>query len=207
MIQFPQMPATQREAEEHLRLFRERYLHCFPCLYIPPDMTSDELREEKPVTWFTIMMMSCQTSSLQFAMGAIWQDVISQKIVVEHEKSIDLLQGLVIFLGWSVSLVQTMPCPATSFVRKAKLTARSQYHKKDKPYLCIFTQLAISQVYELSLNKLPGDPSVFSCFKPANFKLPTYKERTMEDRRTVLACFYITSQFVILGPLDARFLV
>lgn len=103
MIQSPWMPTTLRQAEEQLTLFRDRYLQCFPCIYIPPDMTSEQLREEKPFTWFTIMMMSCQTSSLQYGMGSVWQRIISQKIVVEHEKNIDLLQGMVIFLAWSVS--------------------------------------------------------------------------------------------------------
>lgn len=75
---------------------------------------------------------------------------------------------------------------------------RSQYHKKDRPYLSIFTQLALSQVYDLSLNKVAGESPAFSCFKPSAFnQYFGHRERTMEDRRTVLACFYITSQFVI----------
>lgn len=117
MIYFPGMPATQRAAEEHLLLFRERYLDCFPCVYIPPDMTSDELRDAKPFTWFTIMMMSCQNASVQFGMGTTWQKIISQKIVMEYEKSIDLLQGMVIFLGWLAfsSLYFVMPKRAVSF--------------------------------------------------------------------------------------------
>lgn len=108
MIQYPYMPATPSQAQEQLTLFRERYLQCFPCIYIPPDMTSEQLREEKPFSWFTIMMMACQTSSLQFGMGAVWQRIISQKIVIEHEKNMDLLQGMVIYLAWSVSLVLDM---------------------------------------------------------------------------------------------------
>ncbi|KAB5566099.1 hypothetical protein GE09DRAFT_1218375 [Coniochaeta sp. 2T2.1] len=170
MIQHPWMPSTIREAEEQLALFRDEYLLLFPCVYIPPDMSSEQLRAEKPFTWFTIMMMTCQTSSVQFGMGAVWQRIISQKIVVEHEKNLDLLQGMVIFLSWS------------------------QYHKKDKPYLAIFSQIAISQVYDLQLNKLQGDPG-FNCFKPSTFNQYMYpRPRTMEDRRTVVACWYITSQ-------------
>jgi hypothetical protein len=109
MIEYPWMPATQRQADEQLALFRDQYLQCFPCIYLPPEMTSDQLREEKPFSWFTIMMMSCQTSSLQFGMGALWQKIISQKIIVEHEKDIDLLQGMVIFLAWSVQSLKRNP--------------------------------------------------------------------------------------------------
>jgi hypothetical protein len=72
---------------------------------------------------------------------------------------------------------------------------RSHYNKKDKPYLGVFSHLAKSLVYDMSLNKVPGDPTVFACFKPwaANLKP---KERTAEERRTVLACFYIMAQYV-----------
>jgi hypothetical protein len=103
MIHYPWIPGSQRQGDEQLKLFREQYLMCFPCVHIPSEVNSEQLREEKPFTWFTIMMVTCQTSSLQFGMGALWQKIISQKIVIEHEKSIDLLQGMIVFLGWSVS--------------------------------------------------------------------------------------------------------
>jgi hypothetical protein len=64
--------------------------------------------------------------------------------------------------------------------------------------LAIFSQLALSHVYELSLNKLPSGPLAFSCFKPhTGFNQYLFpRPRTMEDRRTVLACWYITSELV-----------
>jgi hypothetical protein len=100
MIEFPHMPATEREAEEHLLFFRDRYLECFPCFYIPPGTTSAQLRREKPFSWFTMMMVSCQSSAMQFSMGDIWRKIIAQKIVVEHEKNMDVLQGMIIMLAW-----------------------------------------------------------------------------------------------------------
>lgn len=64
--------------------------------------------------------------------------------------------------------------------------------------MAIFTQLALSHVYDLFLNKLPADPLTFACFKYGavftQYHVP--RSRTMEDRRTVLACWFITSQFV-----------
>lgn len=110
MMQYPWMP-TPRQAEERLRLFCEQCLRCSPCIYIPPGTTSEKLRAEKPFSWFTIMMIACQTSSLQFAMGGAWQKIISQKIIIEHEKDIDLLQGMVIFLTWSVSAFRIAGVP------------------------------------------------------------------------------------------------
>lgn len=114
MINCPEAPATREEADELLLLFRERYLECFPCIYIPPDVTSSQLREEKPFVWFSIMMVASQTTALQFAMCAIWQKILGQKIVIEHDKQIDYVQGIVIFLGWLVA--QISPCLACAFV-------------------------------------------------------------------------------------------
>lgn len=205
MIQQPWIPATPRQAEEHLRLFRDQYLQCCPCIYIPPDTTSEQLRKEKPFSWFTIMMMACQTSSLQFAMGGVWQDIVAQKIIVEHEKDLDLLQGMVIFLIWSVlppAPEEPRLCPTSlllPFPPNANPTVRSHYHKKDKPYLGVFSQVALSHVYDLALNKLPADPlTFFTCKKGTAFDHSVHpRPTTMEDRRTVLACWCITSQFVI----------
>jgi hypothetical protein len=84
---------------------------------------------------------------------------------------------------------------------------RSHYHKKDRPYLSVFSQLATSLIYDLALNRAVGDPTCFSGFKPWGFNSKA-KERTMEDRRTVLACFYIMSQSVYPCPflaLHSRF--
>lgn len=67
--------------------------------------------------------------------------------------------------------------------------------------MAIFSQLALSLVYDLSLNKFPGSPSAFACFKETTFNHYLFpRPKTMEDRRTVLACWYITSQFVLSDP-------
>lgn len=59
----------------------------------------------------------------------------------------------------------------------------------------MFSNLAKSLVYDMALNKIPGDPTVFACFKPWTATMKP-KERTIEERRTVLACFYIMAQYV-----------
>lgn len=73
---------------------------------------------------------------------------------------------------------------------------RSHYHRKDKPYASVFSQLAISLIFDLSLHKPPGENSMMACFKSPQPNAPMPgKERTMEDRRAILACFHVTSQY------------
>ncbi|RKU43004.1 hypothetical protein DL546_002685 [Coniochaeta pulveracea] len=169
LICIPEVPATEQDAEYQLRLFRESFLACFPCVYISNNLSAAQLRGERPFLWFTIMLVTCQSTNAQFRIGVTWRSIISQKMVVENEKTMDLLQGLLVFLGWS------------------------HYNKKDKPYLGVFSNLAKSLVYDMALNKIPGDPTVFACFKPWTATMKP-KERTIEERRTVLACFYIMAQ-------------
>ncbi|KAI4285157.1 MAG: hypothetical protein L6R35_004723 [Caloplaca aegaea] len=67
-------------------------------------------------------------------------------------------------------------------------------YKANKPSLSVFTQLAVSLVYDLGLNRpVPRDnPLVALCIQSHNTPMiPT--PRTMEERRAVLGCFLITS--------------
>lgn len=100
MIPLPNTPAGRLEAEASIRSFRTRYLDTFPCVYLPRTMTAEGLREEKPLLWFAITMVTCQSSSRQLAMGDTMQRIVAQKLVVEHEKSMDILLALLVFVGW-----------------------------------------------------------------------------------------------------------
>jgi hypothetical protein len=103
LICTPEIQATQQDAEHHFKLFRDCYLACFPCIHLRSDISATQLRSERPLLWFTIMMVTCQSSHTQRRMSASWRSIVSQKMVVEHEKSMDLLQGLLVFLGWYVT--------------------------------------------------------------------------------------------------------
>ncbi|MCJ1386882.1 hypothetical protein MMC17_010010 [Xylographa soralifera] len=89
-------------------------------------------------------------------------------MVLQSAKNIDLLLGLLTFIGWA------------------------NYQVHTKPFLAIFTQLAISLVFDLGLNKfVPKDMQVMPCVNQKYLKPVT--PRTMEERRAVLGCFLITS--------------
>jgi len=72
----------------------------------------------------------------------------------------------------------------------------------DKPFLSVLTQLAISLVFDLGLNKRPfRDPDVMFNFKPNGCPKPSPSTvRTMEERRAVLGCFLITSMYIHIFP-------
>lgn len=63
--------------------------------------------------------------------------------------------------------------------------------------LTVLASLAKSLVFDLGLNKVPAEPYIAACLKTQNYPAP--REKTLEERRAVLACFYITSQSVAIA--------
>lgn len=95
---------------------------------------------------------------------------MAQELVVRHEKSIDLLLGLIAYLAW--------------------------YHNQklpdNKPSIAVILQLAHSLVYDMGLNK-PAANNVQKWLCVESIKQPEPKPRDMEERRAVLAFFFISS--------------
>jgi hypothetical protein len=163
------------DAEEHLNYFRKKAMY-FPFIYIPPTMTAAEFRAERPLTWLAIMLASSKSTPQQVAIGHKIRRIAAEKLLIEHDRSIDLLNMLLAFLGW----------------------ANYQLGPSSRPFLCMYMHLAMSLTYDLGLTKPFADPSISNpaCFKShgvSPWKLPPQGPRTMEDRRSVLACYLISA--------------
>lgn len=90
-------------AEEQLNTFRLAFLPFFPFIHIPNSMSALDIRLAKPFLWLVIMSLTTKSVAQQLAMGVTIRQIVSQKVVAEHEKSLDLLLGIVSYLAWSVS--------------------------------------------------------------------------------------------------------
>ncbi|KAL2265989.1 hypothetical protein VTJ83DRAFT_5341 [Remersonia thermophila] len=157
------------EAAAYLDTFRKYYLIFLPFVHLPATMTSEKLRDAYPFLWFAIMTVTCKHADRRLAMSDALKRFLAQKMVVDHEKSLDLLLGLVIIMGWT------------------------HYHiKGDKSILSVMASLAKSLVFDLGLNKVPSEPYISACLKTPFH--PPAREKTQEERRAVLACFLLTSQ-------------
>lgn len=76
---------------------------------------------------------------------------------------------------------------------RAQLRANYQVHSK--PFLAHFTQLTVSFVFDLGLNKpVPMHRQAMPCLKLGSTK-PRALPRMVEERRAVLACFLFTSMY------------
>lgn len=62
--------------------------------------------------------------------------------------------------------------------------------------LTVLASLAKSLVFDMGLNKIAVEPYISACLKTPIH--PNPREKTLEERRAVLACFYFTSQLVAI---------
>ncbi|KAK3903975.1 transcriptional regulator WAR1 [Staphylotrichum tortipilum] len=181
----PSMPSciyfpTPVEAAENLLTFRKFMLIFLPFSHLPDTMTSEGLKETYPFLWFSIMTVTCKHVDRRLVMSEAVKKFVAQKMVIDHEKSLDLLLGLIAMLGWT------------------------HYHlKREKPILSLFACLAQSLVFDLGLNKIPTESHLSACLKLPYLHHPV-REKTLEERRAVLACFLLTSQIAYsIKRLDA----
>ncbi|KAM7185864.1 hypothetical protein V8F20_011635 [Naviculisporaceae sp. PSN 640] len=164
------------EAEECLQTFRQKlpYLHF---VHIPESTTAAQLRQEKPILWLTIMVACVKVVSRQQLLGEKFRALIAQKAVVEHQRSLDLLQGLVGFLGWST------------------------YHLRliGKPFMTMYSHLLAAIIQDLYYDRPPpkttDGPHPMACMRLHGFiaKALPNSVRTTEESRAVLASWVVSA--------------
>ncbi|RAL02599.1 transcription factor domain-containing protein [Aspergillus ibericus CBS 121593] len=167
---------TEADADEVLHAFRTHRLQFLPLIYIPATMTARDLTQQSPFLWHCIAAVESKRAAFQAALCESIRKLAGRRLLVDCEKSLDLLQGVLVYLAW--------------------VTFHSQPQKSS---LCIYAQMAIGLVFELGLNKPPpADQSMTVSNSNAVGHLPGLKasistRRTMDERRAVLSCFVLTS--------------
>ncbi|RHZ55196.1 hypothetical protein CDV55_105096 [Aspergillus turcosus] len=160
-------------ADEVLNSFRSGPLKYLPFVHIPDGVSAAELKAESPFLWSCICAVQCKHTARQSALSVSIREKAAQALLVDCRKNMDILQGLLVYLGW--------------------IAFQSQPQKYS---LCTYIQLAISVVFDLSLHKSPPDESRPACDESRpihNPWLPASKTRTMNERRAVLSCFLLSS--------------
>ncbi|KAL4974564.1 hypothetical protein BDW66DRAFT_167646 [Aspergillus desertorum] len=162
---------TTPQAEECLITFRTHLLPYFPCVYMAPDMTAQQLRERRPFTWLCIMSVTCKSAAKRWALNDKIKATVAQQMVHNSASTdIDILLGLLIYLGWS----------------------NQQVHNKAN--LHVFTQLVHAAVYELGIHNPSAKPKMLAlCVYTEEEENAPIPGQSMEERRAVLASFLITS--------------
>ncbi|KAI1746388.1 hypothetical protein F4680DRAFT_463561 [Xylaria scruposa] len=162
-----------QEAQLCLNQFREETLAFFPFVYIPSHVTVVDVRKFYPFLWLNILSTTTTSHQRRISLGDQARNIVIQKIVVEREKSIDLLLGLLTYLGW---------------VHKQRAATS---------YISLLSQLVVTLVYDLGLHRQPSEsrPPFCGPSKPRNENVnpPQMIRRTPEEVRAVLGAFILTS--------------
>ncbi|KAM5372836.1 hypothetical protein ACJZ2D_007293 [Fusarium nematophilum] len=98
---------TPAEAEEYLNKFRD-WLRNFPFMILPYDVTAEALRKERPFLWLCIMNITSMSVPQQLKLKDRIREEVATRVVVNHERSMDVLLGLITYLAWISSFVGKM---------------------------------------------------------------------------------------------------
>lgn len=96
------LTVTATEAEESLAVFSAHMYKFFPCIYIPPETTANELRTQRPFLLLCMTAVTARPAERQRELFETMRETLAQKLVVKSEPSIDLLLGLLTILSWLV---------------------------------------------------------------------------------------------------------
>lgn len=90
-----------QEADTILLEFKKHMTEQFPFIVIPSDSTPRSLKYDRPLLWKAIMVAASHGDpKRQLTLGSELMEDLITRLLFRTEKSLDLLQGLLIFIAW-----------------------------------------------------------------------------------------------------------
>jgi hypothetical protein len=94
------------DPDSMLSVFQKRLATQVPFVVIPQNMKAERLRREKPFLYMSVMMAaSFENTAIQLRLGKNALEQLTERLILRGEKSLDLLQGLLVYLSWFVLLL------------------------------------------------------------------------------------------------------
>ncbi|KAH0831781.1 hypothetical protein AYO21_06305 [Fonsecaea monophora] len=155
--------------------FRTQMNVHFPFVVIPPQTTAVALREEKPFLFRACITVAAQAEpSLLRQLADDLMRYIGEHMLMKGEKSLDLLQGLLVFSSWY------------------------HYYSHSNPQVMNLLYLATALVADLGLNR-PRQPAVLTpigmvvdAAELFHGKLANHGIQTSDDQRALLGVYSLS---------------
>lgn len=182
---------SEKEGDLLLKHFTMKMVHLFPFVVIPTSVTAEELRQEKPFLFLSLGMVACKSASRQRELSKTVKEYVAEHIILRSERSLDLLQGLLVCLAWFIG-----PSPVPGQTGEVLPGLTPQQATQGPAQLDAFMQLALGQLVSLQL--AVGLKSHSRLCKTIGYvkKLDALADskpiRTLEERRAYLGCYYLT---------------
>jgi hypothetical protein len=91
---------TLASEEESLHTFRTQRLQFLPLIHIPATTTACDLKRQSPFLWRCITAVESKHAARQAALCVRIRELAGKRLLVDCDKSLDLLQGVLVYLAW-----------------------------------------------------------------------------------------------------------
>jgi hypothetical protein len=103
LFAFPLSSEPHPLANQRLKTYRQEMMPLFPFLWISQDESPDSLFRERPMLYMAIMVVTCQENiEMQQELAQQYREELGRRIWTRTEKSVQLLQGIMVYLAWYV---------------------------------------------------------------------------------------------------------
>lgn len=96
----PALQPSPEDAESCLNRFRTDFVKRLPFIVISPSVTSNELRQERPILWVCIMTVASSNSTKQIALSKEVRAIFGREAYVEGTRNMDLLLAILVYTAW-----------------------------------------------------------------------------------------------------------
>lgn len=161
-----------------LRLFKQKHAPHFPFVIIPSDLSACQLHIQKPWLLRVIVFVACQENRIQqLEMSKAYLLDISAAMLLRGEKSLDMLQSLIIYNAWSYTHGHVRPSSHSTGI----------------------FQLALGMAFDLGLTKQyrevdsPGEVLMHTINEGVPLASRREMRRSFDEMRALLCCYVLTT--------------
>lgn len=92
---------TGQDTDHLIYVFRSQMASQFPFVVIPAHVSAQYLRADNPFLCLAIVVAaSCKCVARQVALRKEMMREICERVLMQNQKSLELLQGLLVFIAW-----------------------------------------------------------------------------------------------------------
>lgn len=191
------------EGQALLETYSKMMIPMFPFVPLPSYMSTEVLRRERPFLYLNISMIASPNPARQRELSNAIKEYLADRIIMRGERSLDLLQGLLVHLTWFISVSRLAQAnfsgPIDGPAPNSNLPPNQPTHGTAQ--LDAFLHLAMAQAISLGLNQDPSSPKTMNqpiaYLSQVDLHRDRAPPRTMEDRRTYLGCYYSMMMYAL----------
>ncbi|KAL4931419.1 Zn(II)2Cys6 transcription factor domain-containing protein [Aspergillus undulatus] len=158
------------DAEQTLDRFRNVMLPNLPFIVLSPSLSAQDLRQENPLLWMSIMAVASSRPTQQSALSEEARAIFAREAYVAGSRSLDFLWAVLVFVTWD------------------------RFHTYGKCPSMALVHLAVAIMYDLALDKpLSFDAGLGLMYDVKGMKKSSVAPRApgLKEKRAVLGCFLV----------------